>query len=538
MALIIPEGRVKESATVSGLNSYAIIGPVGDTFLGFSSEVGNGNQVDYCAIDEDLTEFEIARGTVTTGAPTTLSRDVIYKSTNGDAKINWPSSSEVFVFAVIRGGIVKRGAYDLDGEALTLSATGQCSIVESSGTPEQIRVTIAQTLAQIWRLTGGVPDLAVYWNGAGAALGPIQSLYRDNTPAADNIIGETRYDGNNASLSRVTYGHIRGRILSPTTGNEDGQLEFAIRRNGAIQNVMQLTTGSNDETYIQLEWETTNSASPGPIFALFKDHTAPTDNHTLARWDFRGRNDAGAAISYAHIQALAEDVSAGTEDGTLQFFVRTAGAVVEAARISSTHLLVGRDTAGGLDEVGCQVGINGRIVMTADNLTPLLINRLNTDGKLIAFHVDSVEIGDITASAGTVSLTGFTGAHAAQWGEGYEPHHELPIGTLLSAVDEAMPGDMNLHPKIKITSTPADRSIYGVYAGRKESGEVQVWGSGVGAARVIGRVRNGDLLQSSVMPGIAEPQYDDIVRASTLGKVTRGDDLFDERLVPCTLKAG
>ena len=112
-------------------------------------------------------------------------------------------------------------------------------------------------------------------------------------------------------------------------------------------------------------------------------------------------------------------------------------------------------------------------------------------------------------------------------GRGLRADQEPSIGTLLSAVDESMPGFyMDLHPKIRITSTQADRSIYGVYAGRKESGEVQVWGSGVGAARVIGRVRNGDLLQSSAMPGIAETQYDDIVRASTLGKVTRGDDLW------------
>ena len=226
MALVIPEGRVKESATVSGLNSYSIVGPVGNTFLGFSSEVGNGNQVDYCAVDEDLTQFEIVRGTVTTGAPVILSRDTIYKSTNSDAKVDWPLNSSVFLFAVIRGGIVKHGAYYLDGEALTLSATGQCSIVESSETPEQIRVTVAQNLAQIWRLTGGVPDLAVYWNGAGAGSGPIQSLYRDNTPAANNILGETRYDGNNAALARVTYGRIRGKILDPATGNEDGHLEF------------------------------------------------------------------------------------------------------------------------------------------------------------------------------------------------------------------------------------------------------------------------------------------------------------------------
>lgn len=536
MALVIPEGRVKEAATVSGLNSYAIVGPAGPTFLGFSSEVGNGNQVDYVAVDQSLTEFELARGTVTAGSPTTLSRTTIWKSTSGNAKVNWPASTAVFVFPVIRGSIVKRGEYDLDGEALSLSETGQCSLVESSSTPEQIRVTIAQTLAQIWRLTGGVPDLAVYWDGPGAALGPILSLFRDNTPAASNIIGEIRLDGNNAELSRVTYGRIRARVLDPATGLHDGRITVSVPHDGVLQDSMEFTQGANGETYIQVRWNTTNTAA-GPILALWKDAPATVDQE-IGRIDLRGENSNSEQVAYSRIQGRILDPAAGAEEGQVDFLNMIDGALDEVMRIRGSSVLVGKSSSL-IALTGAEMAMTGRIRSTVDGNTCVELNRLSTDGKLITFRRDDTEVGDISVLSGTVSLTGFTGAHAAQWGQGHEPDHEPPIGTLLSAIDEAMPGELSLHPKVRITSYSADRRIYGVYAGLKEeSGRLQVWASGVGAARVIGPATNGDLLCSSATSGVAQRQPDDIVRSSTLGKVTRGDNRTDERLVPCTLKSG
>ena len=48
----------------------------------------------------------------------------------------------------------------------------------------------------------------------------------------------------------------------------------------------------------------------------------------------------------------------------------------------------------------------------------------------------------------------------------------------------------------------------------------------------------GDLIQASATAGVAEKQSDDVIRASTIGKVSRGDDETGERLVACVLYSG
>ena len=56
--------------------------------------------------------------------------------------------------------------------------------------------------------------------------------------------------------------------------------------------------------------------------------------------------------------------------------------------------------------------------------------------------------------------------------------------------------------------------------------------------RVKGAISGGDLIQSSATTGVAEKQSDDIIRSSTVGKVSRGDDETGERLVACVLYSG
>src|SRR5579883_1639952 len=93
--------RVKETTTTTGTGTITLAGPA-TQFQSFAAAIGNGNTCDYCLLSGNGTDWEVGNGTVTTGASNTLSRTVIYASSNAGAAINLSGTSTVFVTASAR----------------------------------------------------------------------------------------------------------------------------------------------------------------------------------------------------------------------------------------------------------------------------------------------------------------------------------------------------------------------------------------------------------------------------------------------------
>lgn len=99
--------------------------------------------------------------------------------------------------------------------------------------------------------------------------------------------------------------------------------------------------------------------------------------------------------------------------------------------------------------------------------------------------------------------------------------------------------------RVKVSDTPASRRVYGVFLGWDEpyasTGDMYVAGLGAYMVRVSGVVQSGDLLESSG-DGTARTQADDIVRSSTIGKVSSTHRIaeYDDGsyVVPCVLMCG
>lgn len=79
--------RILETTQTTGTGTYSLDGVSADGRQSFLSGIGNGNKTIYVA--ELGTSWEIGIGTVTSGAPVTLSRDYIWKSTNSDNAVSW-----------------------------------------------------------------------------------------------------------------------------------------------------------------------------------------------------------------------------------------------------------------------------------------------------------------------------------------------------------------------------------------------------------------------------------------------------------------
>ena len=98
------------------------------------------------------------------------------------------------------------------------------------------------SLCYIIKVTSGgaitaTDSLTLTSTDAGASPEPSLNLLRDSsTPAANDLIGELDFQGKNSAGTTRSYVEVRGKIIDPTSGSEDGTLEVVVK------------TGGNDQT--------------------------------------------------------------------------------------------------------------------------------------------------------------------------------------------------------------------------------------------------------------------------------------------------
>lgn len=69
----------------------------------------------------------------------------------------------------------------------------------------------------------------------GAGVGPVVLLYRDSpSPAASDVIGGIRWDGETSTSARIDYGYHNLRITNPTNGAVSSQHAFFARSGGTL----------------------------------------------------------------------------------------------------------------------------------------------------------------------------------------------------------------------------------------------------------------------------------------------------------------
>lgn len=203
----------------------------------------------------------------------------------------------------------------------------------------------------------------------------------------------------------------------------------------------------------------------------------------------------------------------------------------ERARITSDgNLLVGKtgltDTGAGFALAGTGSSDTGLVYFTRDNGLVMSVNRLTSDGDLIRFVQDGAQEGSISVSGNTVSYNAFAGSHWSQLQDGSKP--DILRGTVMESINElcVWPGESNERlPKSKISDTAGSKKVYGVFMAWDndwtETNDMYVTAVGAFICRVNGSVtvQEGDLLESNG-DGTARVQADDIIRSSTIGKVT------------------
>jgi hypothetical protein len=207
-------------------------------------------------------------------------------------------------------------------------------------------------------------------------------------------------------------------------------------------------------------------------------------------------------------------------------YLRFATNNIERARITSGgEFLVGQ-TSATVNALGTYINGAGQIGTCISASVGLLINRKTDDGTLVSFRQDDNEEGTISVSGATVSYNAFAGSHWSQLQDGSKP--DILRGTVMESINElcVWPGEENERlPKCKISDTAGSRKVYGVFMAWDNDWETtnDMYVTAVGAfvCRVNAgvTVQEGDLLESNG-DGTARVQADDLIRSSTIGKVT------------------
>ena len=330
----------------------------------------------------------------------------------------------------------------------------------------------------------------------------------------------------------------------------------------AASNLIKFTTQTNDS--ISFETNGTNermritstgnvgigTASPSVLLNTFK-------NDDLFTIQLRAESNTSSVLSYTGIAPAVIEYYRNTATGvdlTIQTKIALGGAggnivfapqgtatsltPVERMRITKEgNVLIQKEVANNTDtgvawNFNDYLGIAHNSSDSGDRV--ILINRNASDGSLIDFRQGNVTEGSINVSGTTVS---YNGGHLSRWSqtESNEIIEGLVKGTVMSNLDQMAvwvnPETGEPYPNeqlncMKISDIEGDPNVAGVFVNWQYDSELltndmNIAMTGDMIIRIAPgiTVQRGDLLISAG-DGTAKPQDDDIIRNSTIAKVT------------------
>ncbi len=274
--------------------------------------------------------------------------------------------------------------------------------VESNGNANMLFVDAGNDHVNFGTSTdhGGVVNIQTTDNSVNLVLactdtdgseGPIMDFTRDagNVPSDGDTMGVIRFRNDNSDLVMHNYATIETRAVDVSAGTEDGRLEigtvvagtentsrmlldsgetvfndnsvdldFRIESNGNAN--MLFVDGGNDvvcvggttvetgdhlevlssDTTTNLRIRNTNAGSAAPALIFDKASSSPADSDEVGLLNFVGLDDTSNATVYAQIVGKSDDVSNGTEDGSLTFGHVKAGSFVNQMQLTNGRLQI------------------------------------------------------------------------------------------------------------------------------------------------------------------------------------------------------
>ena len=253
----------------------------------------------------------------------------------------------------------------LKGYAGTVSSPGYAWSTETaSGFYLKSANNIGMAIAGVQLLNYTTEVVTISSAVADATVGPILKLHRDSASPADaDFLGAVYFDGEDSSSAIKTYGSIESQADDVTAGTEDGTLLVKTMVAGTLTTMMDISSAGLVMSYTPIVTSTDAGAGAGPTLKLLRDSSSPADADLIGQILFNGDDSGGAETVYASIDSQIDDVTGGTEDGTLLIKTMQAGTLTTAIDISTTVVITPNTTVSNVLTYGSLS--DGSITITA-----------------------------------------------------------------------------------------------------------------------------------------------------------------------------
>jgi len=199
----------------------------------------------------------------------------------------------------------------------------------------------------------GLPDSQKATFG-GTGTGDLQ-IFHDgsNSFISDQGTGNLQILTNQLSVNNAANDEALLQAIQDGAVNiyYNGSKKFETTNTGvAITGGFTATDGSTittaDNTTQLTLTSTDGDAAVGPVLALFRNSASPEDNNITGAIDFNGQNDrsGGSTLTYAQLLSVANDVTDGSEDGTLYLQTAVAGTKRERVSLEPTETIINNES--------------------------------------------------------------------------------------------------------------------------------------------------------------------------------------------------
>ena len=567
--------------------TFKVLDTSGNTYNGSNTTFSLGTQVGAAAqllvshdgvIQLPGTDYTLASGGASitfSTAPASGASIFIVEISGAVGGTVTPSDASV-TSAKLSGNLETPGTLDVNGQELILDADGDTSI--TADTDDQIDIKVA-----------GADDFQIVANNFKVLSGSTLTIESGGTITNS---GTASGFGALAGIDDQSSSNDDQITITDTAVviNEDSDdVDFRVESNGNAN--MLFVSGGNDVVGIGAEGDLGNglhvkSADSGASVANEADELVVEGSGDTGLSILSG-TDANGSIMFGD--------SADNDGGRIQYnpnndrmMFTTNGS--ERMRIDSSGNLLHAKTSNNSNNAGIELRPGGELTITRTNNQLLDINRTDNDGTLVTFRQANTTEGIISVSGGTVTYISFAGSHWSRLADNSKP--TILRGTILESIstlidwyqveytkDEetlteyigALPDDKSVGdshtvtvngveytgtiskednerlPKCKISDTEDSKAVYGVFMDWDNDdnnvNDMYVAALGAFVVRIHKdeTVAIGDYLQSKG-DGTAKKQADDILRASTIAKVTSTEKTHEyadgSYCVPCTLHCG
>lgn len=229
--------------------------------------------------------------------------------------------------------VFKTGASEAATQKMVLTSGGSVGIAQSS--PSSFDSGANKLV---------VGDTSVSSQGITIASDTNSIIYfADGTSGAEAYMGSVIYNHTNNNMTFRTNGFNTAMVIDSSQNVGIGVTPTL----GALH----VTSATNDI----VTFENTSSGTTGAQLSLFHNSSSPADGDRVGAINFQGDDDGGNHTTYANIRGFADDVSNGSEDGSMTFGLNTGGTFgAEKMRLSGNNLHL----TGGTD-ARIQLGTSG-----------------------------------------------------------------------------------------------------------------------------------------------------------------------------------